>query len=542
MSDGRERIDLRVEELDELVERAERGELGEGDARIIKAMAETLKRLSSLLEEKDLSIGRLKRMLFGAKTEKLEKGGKPNPTGSGKDEKEKKKKEKRKGHGRNGAAAYRGAERLRVAHSELKPGDPCPLCPKGRVYEMKRHATVVRVVGCSPLQATVYELQRLRCNLCGGIFTAEAPEGCGAEKYSPSAASIVAVLKYGSGLPFNRLEKLQRNFEVPLPASTQWQLVERKAKAVSPLYDELIRLAAQGQVLHNDDTSMKVLDLMKDIEGEREKDPGGGGRTGIFTTGILSRVEGHLIALYYTGRQHAGENLADVLLHRETDRSPPIQMCDALSRNAPQEFSVILANCLAHARRKYTDIATVFPQQCDVVLQALKKVYKNDKECRTSQMSPEARLRFHRRNSAPVIKKLKAWLMGQIDEKEVEPNSSLGQAFFYMLEHWKPLTLFLRVPGAPLDNNMCEQVLKRAILHRKNSLFYRTQNGADVGDMFMSIIHTCDLAGVNAFEYLNALEIHAADVAARPALWLPWNYTEQSAPSRSDGHHATQSA
>ena len=157
-------------------------------------------------------------------------------------------------------------------------------------------------------------------------------------------------------------------------------------------------------------------------------------------------------------------------------------------------------------------------------------------------MSPEARLRFHRRNSAPVMKKLKAWLKGQIDEKEAEPNSSLGQAFSYMMEHWKPLTLFLRVPGAPLDNNMCEQVLKRAILHRKNSLFYRTQNGADVGDMLMSIIHTCDLAGVNAFEYLNALEIHAADVAAQPARWLPWNYTERSAPSRSDGNHATQSA
>ena len=537
MSGGGETIQLRVEELDELVERVERGELGEGDACLIKAMAETLKRLSSLLEEKNQSIERLKRMLFGAKTEKLAKGGKPTPTGS---EKKEKKKKKRKDHGRNGAAAYHGAERLGVSHSELKPGDPCPLCPKGKVYEMKRAATVVRVVGCSPVQATVYELQRLRCNLCGGIFTAEAPQSCGAEKYSPSAASIVAVLKYGSGLPFNRLEKLQRNFGVPLPASTQWQLVERKAKAVSPLYDELIRLAAQGEVLHNDDTTMKVLQLMKDIEAERKEDPGGKGRTGIFTTGVLSRVEGHLIALYYTGRQHAGENLTDVLVHRETDRSPPIQMCDALSRNAPGEFSVILANCLAHARRNFVDIASVFPQQCDVVLQALKEVYKNDKECRTSQMSPEARLGFHQNNSAPVMEKLKAWLKGQSDEKEVEPNSSLGQAFSYMLEHWEPLTLFLRVPGAPLDNNMCEQVLKRAILHRKNSLFYRTQNGADVGDMFMSIIHTCDLAGVNAFEYLNALEIHAAEVAARPARWLPWNYTEQSAPSQPD--NATQSA
>ena len=93
-----------------------------------------------------------------------------------------------------------------------------------------------------------------------------------------------------------------------------------------------------------------------------------------------------------------------------------------------------------------------------------------------------------------------------------------------MLKHWEPLTLFLRVRGAPLDNNLCERALKQAILHRKNSLFYKTLRGAQVGDIFMSLIHTCKMAKVNPFDYLVALQKHAMEVFKNPQIWLPWNY------------------
>jgi transposase len=521
-------IELDAEELDGLVRRAEGKELRDGDAALIKALVDTVKLLSSALEQKNLSIGRLKRMLFGAKTEKtanVVQGRDGKSAAAQKKNKKKKKKKKRVGHGRNGADAYRGAEKVSVAHSSLRTGDLCPLCPKGKLYKIKRPAVVVRVVGRSPLQATVYELQKLRCNLCGEVFTAKPPEGCGEGKYASSAGSIIAVLKYGYGLPFNRLEKLQENFQIPLPASTQWQIVEKMAAAIYPLYDELIREAAQGQVLHNDDTAMMILELAKAIEDERERDPKT--RTGIFTTGILSRVDGHKIALFHTGRKHAGENLTDLLARRESNRSPPIQMCDALSRNLPEQLAVILANCLSHARRKFVDIVSMFPEECRYVLETLKLVYNNDHEAKSRQMSPEERLRFHQSKSGPPMRELNKWLHAQMDEKKIEPNSAAGQAFSYMLRHWGPLTLFLRVPGAPLDNNLCEQALKRAILHRKNSMFFKTQHGADVGDLFMSIIHTCNLAGVNAFEYLNALETHATELSQQPHLWMPWNYTEQ---------------
>jgi hypothetical protein len=117
-------------------------------------------------------------------------------------------------------------------------------------------------------------------------------------------------------------------------------------------------------------------------------------------------------------------------------------------------------------------------------------------------------------------------LQRQFDEKLVEPNSALGEAISYLLKRWDALTLFLRKAGAPLDNNTCEQALKKAILHRKGSLFYRSRNGARVGDIYMTLIHTCELNGANPLDYLNQLQLHAADVAQHPDQWMPWNYRD----------------
>lgn len=98
-----------------------------------------------------------------------------------------------------------------------------------------------------------------------------------------------------------------------------------------------------------------------------------------------------------------------------------------------------------------------------------------------------------------------------------------------MLKHWEPLTLFLRKAGAPLDNNLCEQALKRAILHRKNSLSYKTLKGAQTGDLFMSLIHTCRLNQVNPFDYLLAIARNGEAIGMAPENWLPWNYPKTPA-------------
>jgi hypothetical protein len=324
-------------------------------------------------------------------------------------------------------------------------------------------------------------------------------------------------------MPFYRLEQLQGSCGVPLPASTQWEIAEQMADQIYPVYPELIRQAAQGDVIHNDDTTMKILALMQqnDLQDQSE-------RKGIFTTGILSIVNDHKVALFFTGRKHAGENLADLLQQRHSGLSPPIQMCDALSRNTSDAFKSILANCLAHGRRKFVEVALNFPEQCRYVIETLAQVYKNDQIAKEQDMTADQRLHFHQSKSGPLMDDLKTWLNDQLDQKKVEPNSGLGQAISYMLNHWKPLTLFLRVPKAPLDNNICERALKKAILHRKNALFYKTENGARVGDLFMSLIYTCNLAGANPFDYLTKLQKHSSELADHPEKWLPWNYKTAS--------------
>jgi hypothetical protein len=527
------RIDLNLDQVDALLKRVENGSLKESDYEIIKAMAETIHLLSQVVDEKATSIRRLLRMLFGASTEKLEnviknkdknesRSAEPNASDQNPADKKNKPDQKPKGHGRNGAADYTGADRIKVPHAALKPGDKCLACLKGKVYEMSVPAVIVRITGKAPLQATVYQMQKLRCNLCGEIFKADTPAGVGEEKYDEASGAMIALLKYGSGLPFNRLEQLQGSMGIPLPASTQWEIAEQVADRIYPVYEELKRQAAQGDVIYNDDTAIKILALMKNNNNIDDQDQPG--RKGMFTTGILSTINDQKIALFFTGQKHAGENMADLLDQRKSDRGPPIQMCDALSRNIPKEFKTILANCLAHGRRRFVDVAWNFPEQCRYVLETLKEVYKNDKIAREQNMAAEERLRFHQSKSGQLMEDLEIWFNEQIDQNKVEPNSGLGQAISYMLNHWEALTLFLKVPNAPLDNNICERALKKAILHRKNALFYKTEHGAYIGDLFMSLIHTCNLAGINPFDYLTALQKHSSELFKNPRNWMPWNF------------------
>jgi len=515
-----ERIELDLEQAEALLKRAKQALCSE-DYKIIKAMVETIHLLSQSVDQKAASIRRLLKMLFGDRSEKIEKVLKGTDR-SAKDKKTSENDDKPKGHGRKSADEYTGADKVDVAHPELKPGDRCPGCLKGKVYALKTPETVVRITGKSPLSATVYRMQRLRCNLCGEIFKATPPEGIGDEKYDAASGAMIALLKYGSGMPFNRIEQLQASLGVPLAASTQWEVVEQVADRIFPVYLEHNYQAAQGHVVHNDDTTMKILELMKE-----NNEQGSSERKGIFTTGIVSTTKNGPIALFYTGRKHAGENMADLLGRRQEHLKPPVLMCDALSRNIPENFKIILANCLAHGRRKFVDVAVNFPDECQYVLESLAQVYKTDKIAKERKMTPGQRLSFHQRTSSKVIKELKQWLEDQLNHNKVEPNSGLGQAISYMLNHWKPLTAFLRVGNAPLDNNICERALKKAILHRKNAMFYKTQNGAMVGDLFMSLIHTCNLAKVNAFDYLTALQEHASDLVKHPDKWMPWNYTSQ---------------
>jgi transposase len=549
-------IEMDVEQQEAILHRAEQAGVAADDLYKIRAVFESYAYVSELIDHKNISLARLRQLLFGARTEKTadvvgrdqeaSRGGEqpaadaasavesaPDASAQASPQTNSSRK---KGHGRNGADDYPGAQRVRVPHESLQPGDTCPACGRGTAYEVNTPGVLIRFTGQPPLQATIYELQKLRCHLCGQIFTAQAPVGVGPEKYDTTAASMIGLLKYGSGLPFNRLQRLQGNLEVPLAASTQWEIVEEAATKLQPAYHELIRQAAQGEVVFNDDTTVRILERMGARakrralqEAEQEEQGAKPARTGLFTSGVVATRQGRRVALFFSGNKHAGENLLEVLRQRAADLPPPIQMCDALSRNYPAEFQTIVANCLAHARRQFVEVNERFPDECRYVLESLEAVYRHDALAREKQMTAEERLQFHQAQSGPTMQQLRAWCKRQIEERLVESNSALGAAIEYLRKHWDKLTLFLRVEGAPLDNNVAERALKKAILHRKNSLFYKTQHGAAVGDLYMSLIHTCELCDANPFDYLTELQRHADQVAAAPQDWQPWNYRESLA-------------
>lgn len=539
-------VDLGPREIEEALCLAKRT-LPEKPYGVLETVVQAYRYVLGVLERKSASIGRLRRMLFGPTSEKAEKllGRRGGKRGAGSAAKAKRRPEgkprPRGGHGRNGEAAYRGAQTVEVPHQKLQQGDRCPGCRKGKVYEQPDPGVLVRFVGQAPLGVTVYHLEKLRCNLCGEVYTARPPPGVGPEKYDATSAAMIAILKYGSGFPFHRLDRLQKNLGLPLPATTQWEIVREAARQIEAAYEELRRQAAQGKVLHNDDTTMRILEWMGKRREEQEKAPSKGGgegedlkddRTGIFTSGIVSVGPGWQIALFLTGRRHAGENLEEILELRESKGEAPIQMCDALSRNVPKDFKTILANCLAHGRRQFVEVLENFPAECEYVLDVLRKVYRHDAVARRRGMTAAERLRYHQEKSGPLMEKLHAWMEQQITEKRIEPNSTLGEAIAYMLKHWGKLTLFLSRPGAPLDNNIVERALKKAILHRKNALFYKTDNGAHVGDLYMSLIHTCEMNGADPFDYLTELQRHAKEVRAHPERWMPWNYKKELARAR----------
>ena len=531
-----ERVDLSEEDIRQALTSAQ-AVLPPAVFKPLETVAQAYLTVVNILDAKNMTIARLRKMVFGPTSESSRQVLIPPSLSDDSKTGQTKTRRPPPGHGRNGQADYPTAKTQTVAHHKLASGDHCPGCRKGKVYDQnERPGILVRVTGQPPLAATVYHLQKLRCNLCLEIFEADPPEGVGRQKYDESAASMIALFKYGGGFPWNRLGKLQNCLGIPLPPSTQWDIVQSAAQSLWPIFEELQRQAAQGKLLHNDDTAMKILERMGMrrqqalLKGPKGSVNGGDGkaprpdRTGVFTSGIVSQVQERRIALFFTGVKHAGENLHALLLKRARGLRPPIQMCDALSRNLPKPLQTILANCLAHGRRQFVELLDNFPAECAYILRALGRVYKNDAIARKRKLSDSERLKFHKTTSGPRMEKLHDYLQALIADKKVEPNSSLGEAIGYMLRHWEKLTLFLNKAGAPLDNNICERALKMAILHRKNSLFYKTDNGARTGDLYMSVIHTCDLNDVDPFDYITQLQRHAKEVRAHPEQWLPWNY------------------
>ena len=542
--------------------------LDQENKKLLTALIESYSWLLFALQEGKMSIFRLRKMAFGPHSEKSKKKG----TGTDKDKEEKSNghpeggdaappenteesappagasseeetraflqealgvevefpsndnvaegdQKKKSGHGRRGHEAYTEAEEIHVQHRDLKPGDPCPGDCEGRLYSLKP-SVFVSLEGYPLVGARKFFLQRLRCSLCGLVQTALPDQPL--RRHTSRAKAVLAVSKYFMGMPYYRTEKFLRMAGVPLSDATQWDMVADLAKSVEPIYAHLLLLAANADVIHYDDTPVKILSVILENKKNPQK------AKGTHTTGIMAMTKNGAIALVCCGRRHGGENIDHLLDKRTVEGTKVILMSDALSSNflSEREKAIIRALCLTHGRRNFFELLEIFPEACQVVIRALMVVYAHDAYARENKMTGEERLKYHQEKSQPVMKALHKWLTEKMEKNIVEPNSSLGKAIKYMLRHWEGLTCFLREAGAPVDNNITERFLKIPIRVRKNAPMHKTEYGAYVGGVMVSLSQTCALHNINPVEYLETIDQNFVAAAKNPQDWLPWTYKE----------------
>lgn len=474
-------------------------------------------KITEIIEKNKPSIKQIKKYLIGEDTEKIDDRNESENESEIIGTNEAKPRKKVKGHGRHKAEDYKKAKEVKCKHQELKAGGKCPdkYC-SGQLQKYKREAKFTQFEGQALVGATNYRQEVLRCGDCQRTYTADLPQGVKSIKYTPTADAAIALAKYGSGMPWNRLSQLQKSFGVIFSASVMWERCELVANALLAIFIELKIMAALCSVLYYDDTSVKIIDCQPSLAEKRK---------GIRTTCMVADLGAEKIALYVSGRKHAGDNANELLEKRPPEQQKVIRMSDALSANLVDTADDVVSLCLSHGSRKFVEIKKSNLEYCSYVLEQISKVYENDKETKT--LTPEERLIYHQEKSGPIMKKLKDWIQDKFDKKLVEPNSALGKAFNYLTGHWEGLTCFLKNGLAPLDNNLCERAIKLVVLHRKNALYYRNDTGAAVSDVISSIIQTCKLNNVSAYEYLVAIIENQREARKNPHCWLPWNYLQQ---------------
>lgn len=534
-------LDFTPEQIEALIERLDKQALVKEDYPVLTNLIKAIVWMNFSLQEKQLSIQRL-RSIFGIKTESAkslaklmaqaqaaasnqtdEQSAAPDQNDESEEDAPTKKDppEKKGKHGHHPASDYTQAKIIDVSHEFIKKGSLCPSCNKGKLFNLSP-GSVLRIIGQPWLQVEIYRPERLRCAVCGKIFTANLPaEVATQSRAAGSAKAIVSLLKYRGGVPFYRQGQIQDILGTPISPSEIWEMTEDVADAVQPVYAVLCDHASAAELVQNDDTKARILSVMKDRE-ERKGAPDEDKRTGIFTTAILAVLQNIdvTIALFFTGIKHAGENLDDLLNKRPKGLSAPIQQCDG-GHNVPEHHDTDLSNCNAHARRKFYELVITWPKIVVKIIGWYSTVFANEKQAPTDLI---LRLKWHQDHSAPAMQEIKNYCDALIKQKEIEPNSSMGKAIAYLNNHWEELTLFLRMPGVPLDNNATERLIKQSVRNRKNAYFYRNETGAKIGDILMSVMETCILNDANPWEYLVAIQEYQKDVRKNPDLWVPWAY------------------
>ena len=446
----------------------------------------------------------------------------------------------RKGHGRHGADAYVNAQHI---HHELQDGIIGAICDSCGLGHMSRYREklIVAIKGQPLFDAAVHHFEQTRCRLCGAIIRAEGPavveQGLGSSyiTYDWSACAMLVVMHYFAGLPFKRIDALQAGWGIPMPDANQWTLADASADRLLPLYKVIERHGVQNAtVLRIDDTGSMVIELRREIRAEVAALEALGGsardvRTGINATGVYLETEQGKVLLFFTGRHHAGEIVDRILAHRSTAPSNGkklVKVSDAASKNFSHAYRDELeeAVCNAHAYLKFRAVKDAYPDEHGLAGAVYEQVFDHDDVTKAQGMSPHERMLYHRTHSLPEMKRLKKMCSEKLTSKLVEPNSPLWEPLSFIINQWDRLTKFCHVPGTPLDTNVVEQMLIIPVRYLAGSFNYKSQNGAEVGDLHMSLIATANANGVEPVAYLTECLANHEDLAERPEYYLPWVY------------------
>ncbi len=527
--------DIDGEALDALIERVTEAKehelaLSPQDCQLLLNALVTLASLQENIASKDVTIHKLKKLLGIVKSsEKL--GALVNQGASA--AKSKKAKKNKPGKSRKPQHNKVKPEVKHHALTTLDKGADCPECDTGKLAKYEP-ASFLRITGQSPFIPEQHVLERLRCNTCGAYFTAPLPadvlaDGDAKQKYGYSARALMAISKYYAGTPFYRQESLQRILGVPITASTIFDQTEYVANSTYPVFKALLREASNAAHFHIDDTTHRILEQKPVVKKQRNSDKERV-RTGVYSSGLIATTEGgQKIILFETNVGHAGEFIDTVLSERDSSRSPPIIMSDALTSNRPsggKDVTHSLYN--SHARRQFVDVISHFPEEVEEVLERYGKIWHVDDEAKKKGLNAAKRRRYHEKQSLPEMEWIRSWGNQHLLDETVEENSGLGKAIRYFDKHYDGLVSFCKVESAQLDNNLMEAELKLIVRDRKNAMFHKTLSGASIGDVITSMIATASWAGINVYDYFNVLQRHQEAVKSAPQNYLPWDYQENS--------------
>lgn len=431
-----------------------------------------------------------------------------------------------------------------VIHHRLEghhKGQRCSGCAMG-LLRKKEPLEFLRVTGHSSFSSENHVRERLKCDTCDLVMAAPLPEavirdGGETQRYGYTARAVMALQKCGLATPYCRNEKISSLLGVKIPSSTQFDQCQYVAEAVEPVYHLLVQQSGLGSLLLGDDTVNKILGN-KPEKRNRRSDNALVTRSGNYTTTVISYGSDRpAIVTFKTNLGHAGEFLDEVLSTRPINLEAPIVMTDASSNNTVTVSPTKEALCNAHARRKFVEVE----QYSEVAVQAVelyKTIWYNDDESLLAAHTAAQRLEYHKTHSLPVMEAIKKLCEEALNDPHLETHSQVARALQYYVKHYKGLTAFCRWEGAPIDNNESEETLKLAIAIRKNSYFFKTQNGANVVDIILTLIATCERTGTNAYDYLVDLQRRADEVRESPEAFLPWVYTPPPADPEAQEHNA----